>query len=131
VLPAHNNNLRETAGQPHIKSKMKIASRLDSFFCLCDFDMLTHIGDGTVSKELKIPLHAVCEETRHSITDAVHNNAFCNTDDEQKGKHVVHVLMIDFRKTVSPSICLPISVSSSSCSLSSFISSVFSANQSQ
>lgn len=51
----------------HQEKKKKIASRLDSFLCLCDFNMLTCIRDCAVSKELKTHLHVVWEEIWHII----------------------------------------------------------------
>lgn len=115
---ASHNNLRETAGPAH-QEKMKIASRLDRFLCLCDFDVLTHIGDCSAYKGLKIHLHAVlgANKAHYSETE------FCDTVIYQDA-HVTHVLMICFAKLSLHLFGSP-SLSSSSCSLSCLVSDVF------
>lgn len=70
--------------------KKKIASGLDSFLCLCDFDMLTCIRDCAVSKELKNHLRSYLGRNQAYYCEIVHNDAFCSTDMRQD-KHIIHV----------------------------------------
>lgn len=94
-LPSHNN-LTETAGPGPLQGKKKksekkkIASGLDSFLCLCDFDMLTCIRDCAVSKELKNHLRSYLGRNQAYYCEIVHNDAFCSTDMRQD-KHIIHV----------------------------------------